>query len=247
MASPQVTITQTGAPALAGTLLLTISASVMTPIVFCASLVPCASETMEADPIWPIRKPCPRAPSDMLRLIRYSSQVPLAATSAAMTGESPAGMMTLENRSSHCTADPPAAAIVEPMTPPISACDELDGIPNSQVSRFQMMPPASPANTTVSVTTPVSTRPLAIVAATVSDRNAPTKLRTPDSATATRGLRALVAIDVAMALPVSWKPLVKSKHRATMTTSTRTTSFTFPAWPRHDGTVEWEPAESDKL
>jgi len=30
----------------------------------------------------------------MLWLIRYSSQVPLAATSAAMTGESPAGMMT---------------------------------------------------------------------------------------------------------------------------------------------------------
>ena len=29
----------------------------MTPIVFCASLVPCASETSEAEPIWPQRKP----------------------------------------------------------------------------------------------------------------------------------------------------------------------------------------------
>ena len=32
------------------------------------------------------------------------------------------------------------------------ACDELDGMPNSQVSRFQMMPPARPAATTCSVT-----------------------------------------------------------------------------------------------
>ena len=107
--------------------------------------------------------------------------------------------------------DRPAAAIVEPITPPMSACDELDGIPNSQVSRFQMIPPARPAATTVSVTSLVLTRPLAIVAATASDRKAPTRLRTPDKATATRGSSALVAIEVAIALPVSWNPLVKSK------------------------------------
>jgi len=82
---------------------------------------------------------------------------------------------------------PPAAAIVEPITPPMSACDELDGMPNSQVSRFQMIPPARPAATTCSVTTLVFTRPLAIVAATASERNAPTRLSTPDTATATRG------------------------------------------------------------
>ena len=34
-----------------------IRARVMMPIVFCASLVPCASDTMEAEPIWPQRKP----------------------------------------------------------------------------------------------------------------------------------------------------------------------------------------------
>lgn len=27
------------------------------PIVFCASLVPCASDTSDAEPIWPRRKP----------------------------------------------------------------------------------------------------------------------------------------------------------------------------------------------
>ena len=96
-------------------------------------------------------------------------------------------MMTFETRPCHLIALPPAAAIVEPITPPMSACDELDGMPNSQVSRFQMIPPARPAATTCSVTSPVSTRPLAIVAATASERNAPTRLSRPDMATATRG------------------------------------------------------------
>ena len=134
-------------------------------------------------------------------------------------------MMTLETRPCHCTALPPAAASVEPITPPMRACDELDGIPRSQVIRFQRIPPVRPAATTVSVMSAVSTRPLAIVAATASERNAPTRLSRPDKATATRGGSAPVAIEVAIALPVSWKPLVKSKTRAVMTTSTRITSF----------------------
>src|ERR1700753_228098 len=153
------------------------------------------------------------------------SQVPVAAISAAMIGDRPAGMMTLEIRPFHWIADPPAAAIVEPTTPPIRAWEELEGIPKNHVSRFQMIPPHKPARTTVTVTLPVSTRPLAMVAATLSDRNAPTRLRTPDSATATRGPRAPVAIEVAIALPVSWKPFVKSKPSATTTTRAIITSF----------------------
>lgn len=43
-------------------------------------------------------------------------------------------------------------------------------------------------------------------------------------ATATFGRRALVAIEVAIALPVSWKRLVTSKPSAVMTTRTSTTS-----------------------
>ena len=57
MASAQERITQNGAWAPDGSVPLAISASVMTPMVFCASLVPCARETMHADPTWPIRKP----------------------------------------------------------------------------------------------------------------------------------------------------------------------------------------------
>lgn len=180
---------------------------------------------MHAEPICPIRKPCLRAPSVRDRLIRYSSQVPAAATSAAMTGDKTAGRTTLETSPFQSTALPPAAAMVEPMTPPISACDELDGMPSSQVSRFHKIPPVRPAETTVSVTTLVLTRPLAIVAATARERNAPTKFSTPEMATATRGGSAPVAIEVAIAFPVSWKPFVKSNARAAMTTRVRTTSL----------------------
>src|SRR5450755_2916985 len=164
-----------------------------------------------------------------------------------MIGDRPAGMTTLDTRLCHWIACPPAAAMVDPITPPISACDELDGIPKSQVSRFQVIPPARPAATTGSVTTLVSTRPLAIVAATASDRNAPTRFRTPDKATATRGLSAWVAIEVAIALPVSWKPVVKSKHSAVMTTRTSRKSFTRAASPAAAPDVEMFDQQSRHL
>src|SRR5690348_16449917 len=145
-----------------------------------------------------------------------------------MTGASTAGRMTLATRLCHLTAWPPAAASMAPITPPISACDELDGIPRNQVSRFHTIAPVRPAATTVSVTSLVSTRPLAIVAATARDRNAPTRLSTPDRATAIRGRSAPVAIVVAIALPVSWNPLVKSKARAVITTRASITSLPTP-------------------
>src|ERR1700722_11829661 len=172
MASAQQTMTQIGAWEPLASVPLAISARVITPMVFCASLVPCARETMQADPICPMRNPCVRAPWVSERLIRYRDQVPTAAIRAAMTGESTAGMTTLETSPCQSTALPPDAAIVEPITPPIRACDELDGMPNSQVIRFQMMPPARPAATTVRVTWAVLTRPLAIVAATARERKA---------------------------------------------------------------------------
>src|ERR1700733_2402621 len=152
-----------------------------------------------------------------------------------MTGDSAAGMITLATRFCHCTACAPAAAIIEPMTPPMSACDELDGMPRYQVARFQMIAPARPANTTVGVTRLVLTRPLAIVAATLSERKAPTRLRMPDSATAVRGPSACVAIEVAIALPVSWKPLVKSNASAVMTTTTIMRSLRMTISPRYLG------------
>ena len=61
--------------------------------------------------------------------------------------------------------------------PPIRACEDDDGSPSHHVTRFQAIAPISPANTVSSVIEVESTMPLAIVAATASDRNAPTKFR----------------------------------------------------------------------
>ena len=100
-------------------------------------------------------------------------------------------------------ASVPAATHVAPMSPPNSACDELEGMPRNQVSRFHRIAPTSPAKITVGVILVSSTRPLEIVFATWTDRNAPMRLRTPAMITAVRGFSARVAIDVAMALAVS--------------------------------------------
>ena len=114
------------------------------------------------------------------------------------------------------------------MTPPISAWLELDGIVKYQVIRFQVIAPISAASTSASPSLPASTvgstMPLAIVAATLIEMNAPAKFRIADRITATRGFRAPVAIDVAIALAVSWKPLVKSNATAATITRMRTSS-----------------------
>ena len=128
----------------------------------------------------------------------------------------------------------PSAARPAPIRPPKSACDELDGMPNSQVSRFHRMPPMRPAKMIVrpvdasipGIRAPVlpswtfSTE-VVTVTATSTDRKAPTRLRTPASSTAVFGFSAPVAIDVAIALPVSWNPLVKSNASAVAISSTR--------------------------
>ena len=80
------------------------------------------------------------------------------------------------------------------------------------------MAPISPAKTMLRVMTLGSTTPFAIVVATASERNAPATLRTAESATATRGGSARVAIDDAIALAVSWNPFVKSNASAVPTT-----------------------------
>ena len=62
--------------------------------------------------------------------------------------------------------------------------------------------------------------PVPTVLATAVDTSAPTTLKTAAMASATRGVSALVEIDVAIAFAESWKPFVKSKARATRTITT---------------------------
>ena len=83
-----------------------------------------------------------------------------------------------------------------------------------------MIAPTRPARTTFSVIASASTIPDAIVAATLSETNAPTTLSTAALTTAARGERARVETLVAIEFAVSWNPFVKSKKSATTTTAT---------------------------
>src|SRR4051795_903562 len=100
----------------------------------------------------------------------------MPATRKARIGATTAGIRTLPTSPSVRTASKPAAATAEPTTPPISACEELEGSPNHQVTRFQEIAPIKPAKTTVGVTTAALTTSLATVAATEIEMNAPAKL-----------------------------------------------------------------------
>ena len=105
------------------------------------------------------------------------------------------------------------------------------------------MPPTRPANTMVRMGVPISavigapsgpwmlTTLLLTVSATSMLRKAPTRLSTAERATATLGRSAPLAIEVAIAFPVSWKPLVKSNARAVTTTTANTKNASV--------TVEW--------
>src|SRR6476646_10506141 len=93
MASAQEIFTQVGMEVVLVQLPYAISASVITPIVFCASFVPCASETREAEPTWPQRNVPSRRRSGIEAMIRKTSHVPTPATTPAMTGDAKAGTM----------------------------------------------------------------------------------------------------------------------------------------------------------
>src|SRR6476646_12008607 len=127
----------------------------------------------------------------------------MPATTKARIGAITAGIRTLPTRPSAKIASRPADATAEPTTPPINACEELDGRPKYQVIRFQEIAPIRPAKTIVGVITAESTTSLATVAATEIEMKAPTKLRRAAKAIATCGRAAPVEIVVATTLAVS--------------------------------------------
>ena len=92
----------------------------------------------------------------------------------------------------------------------MSACEDDEGSPNHQVIRFQVIAPISAAKTISSPSLPSggSMIPAPTVLATSVESSAPTRFITAASASATRGVSALVETATAMALAASWKPLV---------------------------------------
>src|SRR6202140_4965400 len=92
----------------------------------------------------------------------------------------------------------PAFIIPAPASPPISACELLEGIPSHQVSRFQQIAPMRAPKITPASTTSAATIPVPIVRATWSPKKAKaTKLKNAAHATAYWGLSTRVDTTVA--------------------------------------------------
>ena len=104
-----------------------------------------------------------------------------------------------------------------PKSPPINACEELDGIPKRQVINPHIIAPNSAQRITNCVIVSAETIPTPIVFATWVPHNAPTQSKNAAYNTAYLGLSALVEIAIEMALAESWKPLINSNINATPT------------------------------
>src|SRR6185437_6945970 len=168
----------------------------------------CPEVTSAAEPICACRKlrfdrcGCAlRNPHSSPTIARYASPKPT-------TGETTIGTTTLSITPDHCTVCEAASAA--PTRPPISACEDDEGSPKYQVSRFQAIAPSSAENTTTRPSLPVGVLmiPAPTVAATLVETSAPTTFITAASSSAARGVSALVDTEVAIALAESWNPLV---------------------------------------
>src|SRR6476620_10910214 len=119
-------------------------------------------------------------------------------------------------------ASVPAAAMPAPTIEKTRAWLELDGMPYHQVIRFQVIAAMSDAPTNSIVASSGGMMPLPMVVATAVPVRAPRTFMTAAISTARPGLSTRVATEVAIALAVSWKPLMKSKPRPSATMMIRT-------------------------
>src|SRR5947209_5238970 len=95
-----------------------------------------------------------------------------------MIGDATAGSKILLITWSKCTPCIPAPTHTAPISPPNSACEELEGSPISQVARFHRIAPTSPAKMIAGVASLSLTIPLEMVWATFVDRHALARLST---------------------------------------------------------------------
>ncbi len=108
----------------------------------------------------------------------------------------------------------PALTITAPTKPPMRAWDELEGMPNHHVTRFQTTAANKAALRTVMVMLSGSVRPVPMVSATATPkRKGPANSMAAANHKTRRGFMAREAMGVATMLELSWKPLRKSKKR----------------------------------
>src|ERR1700694_3153032 len=191
------------------------SSTAMMPMVFCASWPPWPSEYSDADTNCRIRKP--RSTANGVE--RTDAQDTIATSTSASknptSGDSTIASNVFDNPL-QTAAESPALAIPPPTSPPIRACELLDGMPNPQVIRFQTMAPIRAANITCASMTLGSMIPVPMVWATLSpNTRKATKLKNAAHSTAYCGRSTRVETMVAIELAASCNPLRKSNSSAT--------------------------------
>src|SRR5205809_1031362 len=125
----------------------------------------------------------------------------------AIAGAASAGITTLCASPCQSTPFSPDCTSAAPTKPPISACDELEGKPNHQVSRFQAIAPSNAAKIVCCVARFASISPLATFFATAVVTNAPARFATDAINTAIRGVTARVPTEVAQLVQLSARVL----------------------------------------
>ena len=179
------------------------NANVMMPMDFCASFDPCEKAMPQAETSCRRRDATRTVPGRKFLAIQVSPTITKKATMKPSVGDKTNGTSTFCVSACHLKADRPACATTAPPSPPISAWDELDGMPHHQVSKFQTQAPSKAAKTTVWVTITGFAKPEAIVLATAVPAMAPTKLKQPATITAVRKGKTPVDTTVAIALAAS--------------------------------------------
>src|SRR5262249_8825285 len=141
--------------------------SAMMPIVFCASLVPCMNPIAPALNFWAQPKNQFTRVGRAFWNTRYRTAITMNPSTKPAIGDVTMGTITFHNSplpSHQCSllgCDqmitcqlPPDAASAEPHNPPISAWLELEGSPNHQVIKFQMI---APNNAQMMMSEPIAT------------------------------------------------------------------------------------------
>src|SRR5712691_5664547 len=184
-------------------------------MVFCASLPPWPRLYPAADNSCNLRNHPSMRCGGLSRNSQKMATMKLKPSTRPMIGATTMKISVLYQPSTMMTLKP-ERMMAAPAKPPIRACDEEVGNAHHQVSKSQTIAPSNPAITTYWVTESMWIMPLPMVLATaVPRKKAATKLKKAAQMTASLGESTRVETTVAMLLAASWKPLRKSKIKAT--------------------------------
>ncbi len=194
----------------------------MMPMVFCASLPPWARLNNAEETNCSTRKRRSTANGVARTHSQEVTRTSVMASTSPISGDSTIAE-PITPTPPQITATGPLLATAAPIRPPTRAWLLLDGMPNRQVTTFQVMAPLSAPKITRGSTSFASTTPLPIVSATCRPNTVNAmKLKNDAHNTAVNGRSTRVATTVAIELALSCNPFRKSNSSAVAISATST-------------------------